>query len=1269
MTHRSLVALLSALALAGCPELKPDEDGDGFTPESDDPARVDCDDTDATVNPEAVELCDDIDHDCDGETWNGLEIFEWQADADGDGFGVGTVISDCAVLDGHVAAGGVVDCDDTSADVSPASVEACNGIDDDCDGAIDQGFDGDGDGFVDGADESCIAGMDPAELDCDDADDEIFPGAPERCNDLDDDCDGAFTDEEDDTDEDGHAPCDGDCNDNLASISPAVLELCDGVDTDCDGVLGAGEVDEDGDLYLVCGPPYQDHGGVNPGGFEGGEDCDDAVETTFPGADEACNGVDEDCDGRVDEDFDADSDGFVTDADLDGDGTPDCEAGGYDAAELDCDDASQVVFPGGPEVCDGLDSDCDGDLVDGYPDVDGDGEPDCTDVDVDGDGDPAITDCDDLDPAVFTGAPELCDDVDSDCDGDLVDDAVDTDLDGEPDCVDLDDDNDLFPDDVDCEPLDPTFFPNAPELCDDLDSDCDGTFADEFSDFDGDDDPDCTDADDDNDGDPDVTDCKPTNADIYNGAPEIPDDFLDQDCDGADTVTCFVDGDGDGVGVPANPTLEADGLCGDELGESQFDNDCNDGDPTIHPGADELCDSVDSNCNGERVDQFPDQDGDGDPDCIDGDTDGDGFTIGDGDCDDLNNQIFPGAPEVCDGIDNDCDLLVDAADDDATVDDFDGDGDAGPACGGEDCNDNDAAVNSFDDDLDEFSPCQGDCDDTNGDINPAEDEQPYDGIDQDCSGGDLTDVDNDLHDSPLVGGDDCNDDDPYVHPNHKELCDGVDNDCDGDVDLDDSNFDFDGDNDGFATDGCGSEGADCDDRDPHVFPSGDYTSGVELECAPAVYPGYFSEFHFARISLPHLFIDPDSGQQYLYFRGHEDQDEQSIGYSSSADGEDWSAAAGPVLQGRRGEWDESNISNPTVVRVPDSEGLARPYVMLYHAKDASNLRQIGLVSATDPEGPWERLSPVDGTTDVLDPVLPPSPISGHGDDNRTLHPSLRWDDANGEMELWYNARSAASSTLRVFHATSTDYGLSWTRTDVDAVPGADIVLEPVDAWEGNRTTQISWLETPAANPGSPDLLFWYTADEDDKVGFAEGTSTDWTRSPMNPVLLANSNCKRFDGEATSARGIRYDEGEDLFHWYYGATTQVLESNPSAPCPLGNWDPVYGRGNAGNRASYIGHGRSWAPDVVVDSISATEITGTVEDTAPDLVVVEVWQDAAVTGMLLGAATVAPTGNTDPGLQTTTWSLAVTLPSGSTTIVARAVDQAGIVRDGALTATVP
>ena len=112
----------------------------------------------------------------------------------------------------------------------------------------------------------------------------------------------------------------------------------------------------------------------------------------------------------------------------------------------DCDDTDVEIFPGADEACDTIDSDCDGSLADEFPDMDGDGTPDCTDSDADGDGFEEDIDCDDTNAAVYPGAIEACDFEDSDCDGSVADEFEDADGDDLPDCVDEDSDDDGLPD-------------------------------------------------------------------------------------------------------------------------------------------------------------------------------------------------------------------------------------------------------------------------------------------------------------------------------------------------------------------------------------------------------------------------------------------------------------------------------------------------------------------------------------------------------------------------------------------------------------------------------------------------------------------------------------------------------------------------------------------------------------------------------------------------------------------------------------------------------
>jgi len=184
------------------------------------------------------------------------------------------------------------------------------------------------------------------------------------------------------------------------------------------------------------------------------------------------------------------------------------------------------------------------------------------------------------------------------------------------------------------------------------------------------------------------------------------------------------------------------------------------------------------------------------------DHDGDSF-IQEDDCDDADATIFPGAAEVCDGIDQDCDDEIDEDAADATSWYPDGDGDTygdARAPGVPACEPPAAHVaNALD------------CDDGSSGVNPGAGEIAYDEVDDDCNGEDLTDVDGDGHDAQLAGGDDCDDANASVNPGALELpYDGVDQDCQG-GDADDL------DGDGAAAIEAG--GDDCDDTIAEIHPS------------------------------------------------------------------------------------------------------------------------------------------------------------------------------------------------------------------------------------------------------------------------------------------------------------------------------------------------------------------------------------------------------------------------------------------------------------------
>ncbi len=122
---------------------------------------------------------------------------------------------------------------------------------------------------------------------------------------------------------------------------------------------------------------------------------------------------------------------------------------------------------------------------------------------------------------------------------------------------------------------------------------------------------------------PDRTDCGPDEASVHPGAEEVADDGVDQDCDGLDTVACTPDQDADGYRASGPRALHVD-RCPEGLLGVEIDLDCDDADAAVHPGGDELCDMVDSDCDGDLVDEFADEDGDGLPDCDSGDDDDSG---------------------------------------------------------------------------------------------------------------------------------------------------------------------------------------------------------------------------------------------------------------------------------------------------------------------------------------------------------------------------------------------------------------------------------------------------------------------------------------------------------------------------------------------------------------------------------------------------------------------------------------------------------------------
>ncbi|MCO4770701.1 MAG: VCBS repeat-containing protein [Deltaproteobacteria bacterium] len=228
-----------------------------------------------------------------------------------------------------------------------------------------------------------------------------------------------------DSDGDGD-PDTSDCNDLNAGIYTGATETCDGVDEDCNGTIDNGfDGDGDGAFNGSVTDCVTQYGAANV-------DCNDSASAINPSATEICDAIDNNCDSSTDEGFNVDADAFTA-----------CGADGISGnADDDCDDSDNTVYPGATESCDFVDSNCDDDLVDTFTNTDGDLLPDCIDTDDDDDGDPDSSDCNDTDDTIFTGATELCDNIDSDCNGSLVDTFTNSDTDSLPDCVDLDDDDD-----------------------------------------------------------------------------------------------------------------------------------------------------------------------------------------------------------------------------------------------------------------------------------------------------------------------------------------------------------------------------------------------------------------------------------------------------------------------------------------------------------------------------------------------------------------------------------------------------------------------------------------------------------------------------------------------------------------------------------------------------------------------------------------------------------------------------------------------------------
>ncbi|HKY31474.1 MAG TPA: putative metal-binding motif-containing protein [Candidatus Polarisedimenticolia bacterium] len=798
--------------------------------------------------------------------------------------------------------------------------------------------------------------------DCAPTDRLIFPGAMEiTCNTLDENCNGNG-DDSPDADNDTFDVCDPsapgdnddkarDCNDNDPASFPGAPEVCDGNDNVCDGSIPTNELDQDGDFFVAC-LDWNDTQGNNPT-ILGGNDCRASDNTVFPGASPN------------------EADPMACTRDRDGDDWGDSAPPTGVIAGSDCDDGSpsaSLTFPGAAQIESPLACMRDRD-DDGY------GDASATLPTVSG------TDCADTDPTSHPNASQVCDGNDNSCGGGVPANELDGDGDGFVVCspfVDVQGDNPSIQGGGDCDPADGTTFPGTagnelvPQACmRDRDNDGFGALSPPMgvtAGTDCDDDSgtaaatfpgaaqieaplNCMkDFDDDGYGDGMVSlpvvagnDCADDDAAAFPGGDEVLDDGIDQDCSGADTVTCFVDADLDGSGGSAT-LVSDDGDCTDD-GESPTGDDCNDADHNISPStADIPSDGIDQNCNGFDARTC----------IVDADGDGFGTTAGttvlaeDGvcdaaqgesenstDCNDADAGTRPGAMERCDGNDNACSGAVPANEIDSDLDGFvacsgwsDTQMDNPGILGGGDCDpaDEDTFPGAAPSEV--FSSlCFRDKDgDDYGDLTPPPGVPIGSDCDDDSATGAATfpgaaqieaplncmrDVDDDgFGDSaavlPVVKGTDCADTAPGTHPGAAEVCDGNSNTCAPMPPADEIDSDMDGyvacsgwndaqgDNPGILG------GSDCAPADPSAFPGASPNEADPAACTSDKDGDGFGDQTPPMGVTPGTDCDDDSPAAAATFRGAaQTEDPGALVCMRDADDDGFgdAAAALPVVPG------------------------------------------------------------------------------------------------------------------------------------------------------------------------------------------------------------------------------------------------------------------------------------------------------------------------------------------------------------------------------------
>lgn len=806
---------------------------------------TDCNDNNGSIRPGVVELCNNIDDNCNTLVDEGV-LNTFYLDSDSDGFGdLNTTTSGCIAPAGYVS--NFNDCNDNSSTIFPGAVEVCNQIDENCNGAVDEGvqnlyfLDADSDTFGSNSQNiyacSLPIGYVTNNLDCNDNSASAFPGATELCNALDDNCnnqvdDGLvvqtyFADSDNDTYGNPLAPLNAcvqpfgyvidntDCNDNLPSVNPIGIEVCNSLDDNCNGLTDEGVqvlfyADQDGDGFggtfpttLACSAPAGYSNVAN--------DCNDSNSSINPSAVELCNLIDDNCNSVIDEGalntyyLDSDGDSFGTSSVT----TQSCvQPIGYSSNSIDCNDNDASIQPAASEICNLIDDNCNNQIDEGvqtafYSDYDNDNY-----------GDPNVftmactqpngfvlnsSDCNDSNAAINPSISEICNQIDENCNGEIdegVQNMYFADLDG-----------DSFGSSSntvlacslpvgfvtnanDCDDSDNNILPGAIEICNSIDDNCNNQ----------------------------VDENIPFN--IY-----------------------FEDADGDSYGNP-NSTIS---FCTLPSGYVANNSDCNDNSIFISPIGTEVCNLLDDNCNGvvdEGVQSIF---------YLDFDNDGfgnnnattlacslpAGYSNNNTDCNDNSAVAYPGATELCNLQDDDCDLIVDEGATSIFYIDLDSDGfgninitatgctpPAGYVVNSADCNDASFSTNPLASEL-----CNTLDDNCNTLIDEGVQLAFYLDADGDTFGGNIFVIGCTAPSGFVSNNADCNDASVFINPLTPEICNGIDDNCNLQIDegvLTTYFPDFDGD--GFgntnlfvqactAPPGFVTFGGDCNDTTIFVGPA------------------------------------------------------------------------------------------------------------------------------------------------------------------------------------------------------------------------------------------------------------------------------------------------------------------------------------------------------------------------------------------------------------------------------------------------------------------